>query len=242
MRTAILSDVHSNVEALTAVLEDARRRHVDEVVCLGDCVGYGAEPGPCIAILREACAVIVAGNHDQAAAGTLDASRFSTLARRSAEYTHDLLTTEEREFLAGLPLEAEHDGLLLVHASPVAPGHFPYIKDLAGAAKAFHGRQFRAAVYGHTHLPMSFHEHQDGSVTVSLHPSTSLGGEGSFLVNVGSVGQPRDCDPRACYAIHDSSAASLVVRRVEYDIEKTQRKIDASGLPETLGRRLLAGV
>lgn len=242
MRTAILSDVHGNVEALTAVLEDIARRDVRATVCLGDCVGYGAEPGVCVDMLHDACSIIVAGNHDQAAAGTLDARRFNTLARQSAEYTRGRLTPAQRQLLRDLPLEAEHEGLLLVHASPVNPGRFPYIKDPAGAAQAFHGRRFDAAVYGHTHLPMSFHEHEGGAISASLHPRVDLSVPGSFLVNVGSVGQPRDCDPRASYAIHDSEAATLQVRRVAYDIDSATEKIGASGLPAALGRRLLVGI
>ena len=243
MKTGILSDVHGNVEALTAVLEDMQQRGVDDVVCLGDCVGYGAEPDRCLDILTEACSNIVAGNHDLAAAGKLDESRFNSLARSSVHFTRSKLRKPQLEYLAELPMTAAHDDMLLVHASPSEPMAFPYIKDCHGARTVFEAGEFKLAVFGHTHQPMAFQCDSSRNVTVSLNPTISLQLDHcSYFINVGSVGQPRDCDPRSCYSIFDSEQQQLRLHRVEYDARQCADKILAEGLPSALGERLLAGV
>src|SRR5262249_45366249 len=143
--------------------------------------------------------------------------------------------------LATLPEEDTFGELLLVHASPARPQEFPYVRDAESALVEFDGRPFRIALYGHTHMPLVFHD--DGErVSLSMRPCLELDASGRSLCNVGSVGQPRDQDPRACYAIYDSDAKTISFNRVEYDVESAFSRIRAAGLPEQLGSRLLVGV
>ncbi len=241
MRVAIISDVHANLDALRAVLDDIDRRAVDACVCLGDNVGYGAEPRACLDLIFESCKSVLAGNHDLAAAGQIADSRFATIARDAVAYSRRMLTREQRSKLALLPKEETFADCLLVHASPTNPADYPYIRQADAARDAFDSRAFKLALYGHTHLPLVFHD--DGErVTLSMKPRVELIRADRYLCNVGSVGQPRDQDPRACYAIHDSSAHSIEFHRVEYDVEAASSRIRAAGLPEQLGTRLLVGV
>ncbi len=243
MKTAFLSDIHANVEALIAVLESARGRGADRFVCLGDCVGYGAEPEKCFQILIETCDIIVAGNHDLAAAGTLDTSRFSEVARASTEYTKQRLSRGMKQRLAELPPVVVENGLVFCHASPVQPLSFPYIRDLAGATDVFEqSDDFRLALYGHTHQPMAFSRGPDGEVRRWIQPQLTVAEDTSVFCNIGSVGQPRDHDPRASYALLNSDDNILRLHRVDYDVDATADKIERAGLPQMLSRRLTAGI
>jgi len=241
MRVAILSDVHANAEALRAVLADIDRRGAQATVCLGDSVGYGAEPAECLDLLFESCAAIIAGNHDLAATGRLEDSRFSVFARNAVAYARRLLTPSQRNRLAALPGEMGFGELLLVHASPSDPDGFPYIRDVDMARESFDSRAFRVACYGHTHVPLVFAK-QGERVALTMNPRVQLLRDAQYLINVGSVGQPRDQDPRSSYAIFDSDAQVVTFHRVSYDTEKASAKIRAAGLPEQLGARLLVGV
>ncbi len=241
MRLAILSDVHGNLEALVAVLEDAAAQAATEFVCLGDVVGYGPDSGPCLDLILETCRITVAGNHDQAASGVLSDARFNSMAKAALDYARAGLSLQQQHKLRQLPMQETLAGLLLVHSSPVRPEEFPYVLEAWDARGVFRENQeFKAAVYGHTHVAVSFHGEGD-RVTATLNPVVDLKAPGTFLCNVGSVGQPRDRDPRSCYAMYDSESGLLSRRRVEYDREKTAAKIEAAGLPEFLGQRLLAG-
>lgn len=243
MRVGILSDVHANTEALLAVLSDLEASPVDRIVCLGDCVGYGADPGPCLDLLFERCDVIVAGNHDRAVVGMLDAASFNALARFAVTYSADRLSRAQLQRLRDLPLESYLEDLLLVHASPFQPEQFPYLQYPEDARVAFQNRDFSIAICGHTHVPLTFHTDDPAhAVRVSLNPQVDLTQGGRYIVNVGSVGQPRDRDPRASYAIFDTASRRLSLHRVEYDVESAFAKIEAAGLPQALGRRLLVGV
>jgi diadenosine tetraphosphatase ApaH/serine/threonine PP2A family protein phosphatase len=241
MKVAILSDVHANIDALRVVLDDVARTGASTIACLGDSVGYGAEPSACLDLLFESCEVMLAGNHDLAATGRLDSGRFSEFARHAVGYARDLLTPAQRARLATLPDEDWFGELLFVHASPAKPTEFPYIRDAESARDQFDGRSFRVAFYGHTHVPLAFHD--DGErVVLSQQPQLRLAADRRHLCNVGSVGQPRDQDPRACYALFDTDSSTLSFRRIEYDVEAAAARVRAAGLPEPLGARLLVGV
>ena len=241
MRIAIVSDVHANADALRAVLDDVDRRNVRAIVCLGDTVGYGAEPAEVLDLLFESCDSMIAGNHDLAATGRLDDSRFSAFARNAVTYARRLLTPAQREKLSKLPDEAQFDALLLVHASPADPKEFPYIRDVDLARESFAARDFGIACYGHTHVPLVF-TNVGERVAMTMNPRVELARDGRYLINAGSVGQPRDQDPRASYAIFDSDQRVATFHRVAYDTERASAKIVAAGLPEQLGTRLLVGV
>jgi diadenosine tetraphosphatase ApaH/serine/threonine PP2A family protein phosphatase len=241
MRVAILSDVHANAEALRAVLDDIDRRGVRSIACLGDSVGYGAEPAECLDLLFQSCSSIIAGNHDLAATGRLADSRFSIFARNAVNFARRLLTPAQRDRLAKLQDEEQLGELLLVHASPSDHEEFPYIRDVELARASFEARPFGIACYGHTHVPLVF-AMSGGRVSMTMCPRVELVRGARYLINVGSVGQPRDQDPRAAYAIFDSDQRVLSFHRVAYDTEKASAKIRAAGLPEQLGARLLVGV
>jgi diadenosine tetraphosphatase ApaH/serine/threonine PP2A family protein phosphatase len=240
VRYAILSDIHANLEALRAVLNDARDR-VDVVLCLGDVVGYGAEPEGCIELVAEHCQVVVAGNHEHAAAGLMTLEWFNPYARAAAEWTRQRLDDDHRSWLAGLPLQREWEDATLVHASPQQPDEWDYIVSAEDGYRAFPAFTTRLCFVGHSHLPGVWvqgswgHEHKPGAVEVDLEPGCR------YLVNVGSVGQPRDRDPRAAWVLWDAEARRVSVRRVTYDVAATRARIVSAGLPTFLADRLSQG-
>ena len=240
MRYAILSDIHGNLEALQAVLADAADR-TDAVLCLGDTVGYGADPGPCVELVGARAAAGVAGNHEYAVTGRMDMEWFNPHARRAAEWTHDHLDVDCHAYLEALPLVAEVHDAVLVHASPSRPEEWDYVMSAADGFAALREFSTRLCFIGHSHVPGAWSiasagaEHEVGAVHLRLEPGRR------YLVNVGSVGQPRDRDARAAYAVWDVDAAAVEIRRVAYDVEMARHKIMAAGLPAVLGDRLRAG-
>ena len=243
MRYAVFSDVHANIEALEAVLADAGRRSPDAYLCLGDVVGYGPDPNACVDRVRRLGAAAIAGNHDRGAVGRLDHAAFSPLARAVIEWTAGELTEENRAFLAGLPDRFESPAFVAVHGSPREPVE-EYILDLPTALAVFAETDFRVCLVGHTHLPGVFVRGKDGHIKAQdLRPDAvvRLSGGSRYIVNGGSVGQPRDGDPRAAYLIFDDEAPSVTLHRVAYPIAATQAKMAARGLPPLLSRRLAAG-
>ena len=203
MRTAILSDVHGNLAALDAVLVEVARLGADAVHVLGDIVGYGPEPAACVAVVRERAAVSLLGNHDAAAVGLTDREDFNEFARAAIEWTAAVLGPEEREYLAGLPYVHRAGGLLSVHASPLEPARWHYIHGRGDAADHFAHFGERACFVGHSHRPGCFALAADGTVA-RCGTRERLAAGRRYLVNVGSVGQPRDRDPRAAFVIHDA--------------------------------------
>ena len=245
MRAAVISDIHANLEALDAVGRVAAQRGVESWVCLGDIVGYGADPRLCLQRLRELTDQIVLGNHDAAAVGLIDLSHFNPYARRAALWTADQLTQAERRFVASLPLTRESGDALCVHADPRAPGAWDYVFSSADAADAMAATRARCCFIGHSHQPFvcSLLVGQDDPVRWNPIRTgrVDLGGDRRFLVNVGSVGQPRDGDPRACFVIWDDRENTVEFVRVAYDLAAAQGKILAAGLPAYLADRLSAG-
>ncbi len=244
MRYAVFSDVHANLEALETVLADAARHHPDAYVCLGDIVGYGPDPNECVARVRALGGDTVAGNHDRAAVGGADLEMFSPLARAAIEWTISVLSGESRRFLASLPLRLETPAFLAVHGSPRDPVD-EYILDLPTALAVFNAGDFELCLVGHSHVPGAFVLRSDGRVGArSLPPGEAVRfTRGSrYIVNVGSVGQPRDGDPRASYLLLETSPRIVTLRRIRYPIAATQEKMVARGLPALLARRLSAGL
>lgn len=224
------------------MLADVAGLGVEQLLCLGDLVGYGADPGPVVETIATRATLVVAGNHDHASAGLMDLEWFNPYARRAAEWTAEQLRGGAAEYLAGLPLLAEHPGATLVHSSPRNPALWTYLVSPADGAAAFASFTTGVCFIGHSHLPTVWTLHQDGSFSFQRGAGrTSLAPGDRHLINVGSVGQPRDGDPQAAYAIWDREAAEIEIRRVPYDVEDARRRIHAAGLPQILGDRLLRG-
>jgi diadenosine tetraphosphatase ApaH/serine/threonine PP2A family protein phosphatase len=251
VRTAILSDIHSNVDALSVALADVGMRGIEDVVCLGDVIGYGASPRECISTVMERCRFTVLGNHEQAAMHY--AEDFNPKARAAIDWTRATLNAPERPreenfrlwgFLGELPEVVRDERTFYSHGSPRDPlREYILPKDAKNEAKmeaAFAAFDRPVAMIGHSHVPGIFT--QDGRFISprSLEGPWRFPREGKTLVNVGSVGQPRDGDPRLGYAIYDGESVEFV--RLDYDMEKAASRIRATGvLPEFLASRLLAG-
>ena len=242
MRYAVISDVHSNEPALRAVLADAERVGIDGILCLGDVVGYGADPLPVIGLLTTAGARCVAGNHDRATVGLADLQWFNPYARRAAEWTAERLGDEETRYLTGLALVEEHQGAMLVHASPHRPERWTYLVSAGDGRAALAATTAALCFVGHSHVPACWVLRPDGVVDFrrGVYRTRTEPGH-RYLLNVGSVGQPRDGDPDAAYAVWDLDAGEVAIRRVRYDVVEARRRIHAAGLPELLGDRLLRG-
>jgi len=241
MRAAILADIHSNLTALEAVLADVERRgRVDEVWCLGDIVGYGPEPHRCIETIKERCHTCIAGNHDQAAADKLDISYFNPEAAEAAGWTTQHLEKDDIRFLENLPLILEKGDFTLAHGSPRDP-ILEYVLSTAVAEESLKHFQTRYCLIGHSHLALLFEcgRHCSGS---ELAPESEVKlGNKRLIINPGSVGQPRNDDPRAQYAVYDAEAGRITFHRVEYDISITQQKMLEAKLPHWLIHRLALG-
>jgi diadenosine tetraphosphatase ApaH/serine/threonine PP2A family protein phosphatase len=227
------------------VLADLARSGVGVggLLCLGDMVGYGADPELVVDLLLGYDAIAVAGNHDHAAAGLMDLEWFNPFARAAAEWTAERLHPAQSRYLTGLPLVREVAGATLVHASPRDPGEWPYLVAPRDGARAFPAFSTPFCFVGHSHLPAAWALGEDGrvdfargAVRIDAHPGER------YIVNVGSVGQPRDHDPRAAYGVWDVEAGRVEIRRVDYDVAEARRKILEAGLPRLLADRLAAGV
>lgn len=238
-RTLILSDIHGNKDALDAVAAVAGG--AERIWCLGDIVGYGPEPAACLAWVREHCDIVLSGNHDYAVFEPSVARDFNPNAARAAEWTRAQLHADEIAYLRSLPSLVEVDGVTLAHASPADPV-WTYILSVVDAHESFAAFSGALCFVGHTHVAACYAK-RDGILTRvpvvddERFPLT----DGRFIVNPGSVGQPRDRDPRAAYLWYDATAESVIWKRVAYDIAATQEKILAAGLPERLASRLAIG-
>ena len=244
MRCAIIADVHSNLAAFTAVLNDTERRGgVEEVWCLGDVVGYGPDPHQCIELLRQYNHICVAGNHDWAALGKVDTSDFNPDAAAACHWTARQLSPEDIRYLESLPLMVQRGDFTLVHGSPREP-IWEYILSTGSAKQNFAHLQSQFCLIGHSHVPLVFEYNEAGTCLFNEFPvdSALTLGENRLIINPGGVGQPRDGDPRASYAIYDNEAKSITHYRVPYDIGATQSKMTEHGLPRRLVSRLSYGV
>ena len=242
MRIALLSDVHGNLPALRSVLEDVRGSGAEQAWCLGDLVGYGAEPDGCVELAREACDVCLAGNHDLVVTGDIDIADFSSNAAAAARWTRENIADEALHFLRGLkPADpAREPGLY--HASPRDPV-WEYVLSTWQALECMDEMEPRVGAVGHSHVALFFHSNGDGEVEGAVAPAgTELDlSSGRWLINPGAVGQPRDGDPRAAWLLLDTDTWTAAWRRVEYPIDEAARAIEQAGLPSVLGERLYTG-
>ena len=237
---AVLGDIHANLDALEAVLADCREQGATEYLCTGDIVGYNACPHECLEIVRGLGCPVVMGNHDHYVSSNQNLSDFNPHAAAVIQWTRGQLSEEEIAYLNSLPFVATKMGVTLVHATMDSPEAFGYVFDHLQAEAHFTHQVTPLCFHGHTHCPMIY-EKQIGAVYRIDAQDFSLPIGRKYFINVGSVGQPRDGDPRAAYALYDPKARKIRFRRVEYDIEAAQAKIREAGLPERLAERLAVG-
>jgi diadenosine tetraphosphatase ApaH/serine/threonine PP2A family protein phosphatase len=242
-RVAVISDVHANWHALEAVLEAVDDERPDEVWCLGDLVGYGPRPNPCCATVKERAAICLAGNHDLGVLGRLDLEEFAPDAVASAEWTRGVLQPEARSYLESLSSTGEREGVELFHASPRDP-IWEYVLSLDAVDASFELARAPLILVGHSHVPLAV-ALTNGSLAGGLAPEgteAELAPGARLLLNPGSVGQPRDGDPRAAWLLLDFESQRASFRRVPYPVERTQEEIRERGLPDALAERLARGV
>ncbi|HEX2468890.1 MAG TPA: metallophosphoesterase family protein [Solirubrobacterales bacterium] len=248
MRLAILSDIHSNLPALEAVLAEIEETDLDETWCLGDVVGYGADPDACAQLVSERCSLCLVGNHDLAVLGELDISSFSPAAAEAVRWTREIAMPETLTFLKRLePADTSHE-VALYHASPRDPV-WEYVLWPDQAAECIRAQDARVSLVGHSHVALFFALAEDGAAASGVDARGAQAGAGTrlelergrWLINPGSVGQPRDGDPRAAWLELDTEAWSATYHRVPYEIDRAAEAIAATELPEHLARRLYVG-
>jgi len=240
-RFAILGDIHANSDALAAVIEDARSQSATDFLCVGDIVGYNADPVGCIALVRDQlAAVTVRGNHDHYCSYDERLNDFQPLAASVIDWTRRQLSDDDSTWLRQLPLQKAHMGIGLVHSTLDMPDHWGYVFDLLDAEAHFNYQSTTLSFHGHTHVPVVFAK-QGGDV-MRFEPSTFHAGIGTkYFINVGSVGQPRDGDPRSSYVLFCSKTRTIEFRRVAYDVEAAMGRNLRAGLPERFVKRLALG-
>ena len=241
MKYGIFAVIHSNLEALQSVLKVLRDIGVDEYICVGDIVGYGADPAECLRIVKEICHVTVAGNHDYAAAGLLDIEYFNPQAKDAVLWTTERLSEEELAYLKNLELIQKVNNFLIVHATFVSPQEWNYITSTFTAFQNFKGFEEKLCFVGHSHIPVVFSIDAENRCNYAFETKVQIEDENRYIINVGSVGQPRDGNPLASFAVYDTDAGEVEIIRAEYDIETAQTKIIDAGLPRGLASRLSSG-
>jgi predicted phosphodiesterase len=239
MKYALLGDIHSNLEALTAVLDDARGQNVTHFVCLGDIVGYNADPVECLRVVRGLECVCVRGNHDHYVGFDDHLDGFHPLAADVVNWTRAQLDDDQRGFLRGLKFVASVSTFTIVHSTLDTPDMWGYVFDKLDAEANFNYQTSALCFYGHTHVPLAFEK--SDTIRFGLYSRIKVALGRKYFINAGSVGQPRDGDPRAAYVVFDMVNNVVELRRVAYDIPKTQKKILDAGLPARVAARLAVG-
>lgn len=240
MRYGIFSDVHANVEALNSVLDAYQKERIDTLLCVGDIVGYGADPKECIHIIRDRAITAVAGNHDWAVSGRFGIDFFNPAAKEAVLWTQKALDDGAVAYLNNLALTYREGDFCLVHGTPLHPEDFYYMFSIEEARISFRHMQAPVCFIGHTHVPLTFIKANEmigygETGTVAIAPHTM------YIINVGSVGQPRDGDPRACFCIYDTDTKTVEIKRTPYDVGSAQQKILQAGIPSFFARRLESG-
>jgi len=241
MKIALLSDIHSNLEAFQAVSESVAAHSVQEIIFLGDIVGYGAEPNECIELLRTLTGCVIAGNHDFAAVNKTDIRYFNPHAKEAILWTAQKLSADNARFLSALPLLENRHGCTLVHSTPMLPQLWDYVLTPAEAGVSFHNFFGQVCFIGHSHYPAAFIQDSSGAITESFDTECTLQDDLRYIINIGSVGQPRDGSPLSSYGLFDRESKKFRLIRVAYDIRSAQSKILAAGLPPFLASRLALG-
>ena len=246
MRIGILGDVHGNLEALSSVVDVMRAEGVDEWVQVGDLVGYGPQPSECIDLVRELGCTVCMGNHDAAVLDILDTAYFNNFARQAVEWTRTQLRPQDFDYLRSLQLVVRKELYTVVHGTLQMPDQFGYVISPVEARDSLQLQETFLCFVGHSHVPaiylMNDRQQRTLDVVYESQAEVPVGDYLHVLMNVGSVGQPRDEDPRAAYALYDTETKIASIRRVEYDIASVQAKIRRAGLPEMLANRLSLGV
>ena len=241
MRYAIISDIHGNLQAAQAVLEVIESLDIERIVCLGDIVGYGGDPSPCIALVRRFSSRVIIGNHDAGAVGLTPVDCFNPAAREAVQWTGTVLAEQDTDYLQNLPYEMDLEDFQIVHSTPDDPAQWRYLLIEEEAGPLFDCFTGRLLFYGHTHVPMVFRKDATGDVSEQDAADFILEKQDRYIVNVGSVGQPRDGDPRASFVVYDSERDKVTFYRESYDIDTAQQRILQNGLPQILAARLAFG-
>ncbi|MFZ5516314.1 MAG: metallophosphoesterase family protein [Candidatus Zhuqueibacterota bacterium] len=241
MRYAIISDIHSNLEALETVLKLIEKEHIDKIFCLGDVVGYGPFPNECLNLVKQNCEVILTGNHDFACIEKSELLYFNQFAKEAIEWTVTQLSDETLREIANLPLEHKGDNYCLVHSNPYAPSSWDYILSIDDAIFNFSKFNEQLCFIGHSHQPIIYIENRDANYSFTTDRELEIKEGHRYIINVGSVGQPRDNNPKSAFGIFDTQTRSYQLKRISYDIHKTYDAMRSFGLPEFLAERIFVG-
>jgi predicted phosphodiesterase len=241
MRYGFFSDVHSNLEALRSVAEDFQKEKLEKIFFLGDAVGYGPDPNECVELIQQLSTKPLMGNHDYAALDMMETSWFNQYAREAIEWTKDKLNEDNFQILSDYVMDNRFQIFHMVHSTPKDPQSWDYIFDLDEAEENFGFFQALVCLVGHSHRPFIIKKYNDKHCFLHEDNSVKIEGEFKYLINIGAVGQPRDGDNRACYLIYDDEGKVARLKRVSYDIKKTQNKMKKAKLPQFLIERLYYG-
>ena len=241
MRYGFFSDVHANLEALKACILDFRAEKIDKLFFLGDAVGYGPNPDECVKLIDEISEIELMGNHDYAALGLMETEYFNQYAAESMGWTKDSLSDKSIEIMSDFELTHQIDDIYMVHSSPRDPENWYYILDMDDAEENFDYFEQKICLVGHTHRPYIVYKCQTAAVVLSKQTEEILKDDCRYLINIGSVGQPRDSDPRSCYLIYDTDKKTVKLQRIDYNVKNTQNDMAKLGLPGYLIERLTTG-
>jgi predicted phosphodiesterase len=241
MRYAFISDIHSNIEAFESVLADMEREKPDRILFLGDIVGYGPNPNECIDKLLQVADVSLGGNHDWAVVGKTPDDYFNPFAKAAVDWTGKALREDSKDFLLRTKASGSFDGFQVAHATPFNPEEWRYIMSHKEALENYSSIEDKLCFIGHSHQPMIIEYRDPATVKVYREQKFQFRPENKYIVNVGSVGQPRDTNVKACWGLYDSDENTFEYHRVAYDIASVQKKMEAVGLPRYLIERLAQG-
>jgi predicted phosphodiesterase len=239
MKFAIIADIHGNLDAFQVVLEDCKKQQVTHYACLGDVVGYNANPKECLDIVRAMNMPCVKGNHDEYCSSEEHLEGFNPAAAEAVNWTRTQLSDEDRQWLRDLKYTRMVTNFTIVHATLDGPQRWGYVFDKLAAAASFTYQNTSVCFFGHTHVPVAFMK--DSVVRGGTYSKFKTEPGKKYFVNVGAVGQPRDNNPKAAYVVYDTVDGTIEIRRLDYDIAAAQKKILAAGLPERLAERLAYG-